>query len=56
MILDDIYPAISAFITEEEFKDLYDYSTVEPRDALVIDNTKGKPIFFKKIESILNIS
>ena len=56
IILDDIYPTISAFITEQQFKDLYDYSTVEPYDALVIDATKGKPIFKKNFESILNIS
>jgi hypothetical protein len=54
-ILDDIYPTMSAFITEEQFKDLYDYSTDKPHDALVIDATKGKPIFKKNFESILNI-
>ncbi len=46
---------MSAFITEQEFKDLNDYSTVEPYDAILIDATKGKPMFKKNFESILNI-
>ena len=56
IILDDIYPTMSAFITEQEFKDLYDYATTENHDALVIDATKGKPIFKKNFESILQIN
>ncbi len=44
IILDDIYPTMSAFIPEQQFKDLYDYATTENHDALVIDATKGKPI------------
>ena len=56
IILDDIYPTMSAFITEQEFKDLYDYATEEPHDSLVIDATKGKPIFKKNFESILQIN
>ena len=55
-ILDDIYPTMSAFITEEQFKNLYDYDTEQPHDALVIDATKGKPIFKKNFESILQIN
>ena len=35
-ILDDIYPTMSAFITEEQFKNLYDYATEQPHDSLVI--------------------
>ncbi len=56
IILDDIYRTMSAFITEQEFKDLYDYSTTESYNALVIDATKGKPIFKKNFESVLNIN
>ena len=55
-ILDDIYPTMSAFITEEQFKNLYDYATEQPHDSLVIDATKGKPIFKKNFESILQIN
>jgi hypothetical protein len=47
---------MSAFITEQEFKDLYDFATDKPFDALVIDATKGKPIFKKNFESILKIN
>ena len=55
-VLDDIYPSISAFITEEEFKELYTYATSEPHDALVIDSTKGKPIFKRNFDNILHIN
>ena len=55
-ILDDIYPTMSAFITEEQFKNLYDYAVSESHNALVIDATKGKPIFKKNFESVLNIN
>ncbi len=44
---------MSAFITEEQLKNLYDYATDESYNALVIDATKGKPIFKKNFESIL---
>ncbi len=43
---------MSAFITEEQFKDLYDYATDESYNALIIDATKGRPIF-KKIFEIM---
>ena len=43
-ILDDIYPTMSAFITEEQLKNLH-YAVSENHNALVIDATKGKPIF-----------
>ena len=46
---------MSAFITEEQLKDLYDYAVSENHNALVIDATKGKPIFKKNFESILKI-
>jgi hypothetical protein len=39
-ILDDIYPTISSYITEEQFKELYDYATMKEHDALVIDHSK----------------
>ena len=47
---------MSAFITEQQFKDLYDYATDESYNAFVIDATKGKPIFKKNFESILKIN
>ncbi len=50
-----IYPTMCALLLNKNFKDLYDYATTENHDALVIDATKGKPIFKKNFESILNI-
>ena len=41
---------------EEQFKNLYDYATEQSYNALVIDATKGKPIFKKNFESILQIN
>ena len=55
-ILEDVYPLFSAFIKEDEFKELYEYATDKPYDALVIDATRGKPIFKKNFDKILNIS
>ncbi len=47
---------MSAFITEEQFKTLYDYAIEQPHDALVIDATKGKPIFKKNFEKLIFFS
>jgi hypothetical protein len=55
-VLEDVYPLFSAFVKEEEFKELYEYSTKDPHDALVIDATRGKPIFKKNFDKILNLS
>jgi hypothetical protein len=45
-----------SFIKENEFKELYEYSTQEPFNALVIDATRGKPIFKKNFDKVLHIS
>jgi hypothetical protein len=45
---------MSAFITEEQFKNSYDYAVIENSNALIIDATKGKPIFKKNFESVFN--
>lgn len=55
-ILEDIYPIISAYITEEEFKELYEYATKEPHDALVIDFTSSKLKFKKNFNILLNLN
>ena len=55
-VLEDVYPLFSAFIKENEFKELYEYSTQEPFNALVIDATRGKPIFKKNFDKVLHIS
>jgi hypothetical protein len=54
-VLEDVYPLFSAFVKEEQFKELYEYATDKPFNALVIDATNGKPIFKKNFDNILNI-
>ena len=53
MVLDDIYPVVSAYVTEEKLMELYEYATQEPHDALVIDGTSSKIIFKKNFNKIL---
>jgi hypothetical protein len=55
-VLEDVYPLFSAFVKEDAFKELYEYATQEPHDALVIDATRGKPIFKKNFDKVLNLS
>jgi hypothetical protein len=55
-ILDDIYPVISSYITEEQFKELYDYATAEPHNVLVIDHTKGNIQFKKNFDKLLTFN
>jgi hypothetical protein len=47
-VMEDIHPVVSAYVTEEELMELYEYATAEPHDALVIDSTSSKIIFKKK--------
>ena len=54
-ILEDVYPLFSAFVKEQQFKELHEYATKEPHSALVIDATHGKPVFEKNFDKILNI-
>ena len=54
-ILEDVYPLFSAFVKEQQFKELYEYATDKPFNALVIDATHGKPIFKKNFDKILSI-
>jgi len=55
-ILEDVYPLFSAFVKEQQFKELYEYATKEPHSALVIDATHGKPIFKKNFDKILKFT
>jgi hypothetical protein len=55
-VLEDVYPLFSAFVKEDKFKELYEYATTDPHNALVIDGTRGKPIFKKNFDKVLNIS
>ena len=53
MVLDDIYPVVSAYVTEEKLMELYEYATKEPHDALVIDGTGRKIVFKKNFDKLL---
>jgi len=53
-VLEDIYPVVSAYVTENEFEELYEYATSQPHSALVIDGTSGKIIFKRNFDHILD--
>lgn len=55
-VLEDLYPIVSAYVTEDEFDEVYEYATSEPHDALVIDGTNGKIIFKKNFDHLLSFS
>ena len=38
MVLEKIYQEVSNVLTESQFEELYKHATVEPYNALVIDN------------------
>ena len=52
-VIDDIYPIVSAYITENELLELYEFATAEPHSALIIDGTSSKIIFKKNFNIIL---
>lgn len=52
-VIDDIYPVVSAYVTENELMELYEYATAEPHNALVIDGTGSKIIFKKNFDKLL---
>ena len=56
MVLDDIYPVVSAYVTPEKLMELYEYATTEPHNALVIDGTGSKIIFKKNFDKILELN
>ncbi len=51
--MEDIHPVVSAYVTEEELTELYEYATAEPHDALVIDGTGRKIVFKKNFDKLL---
>ena len=55
-VLEDIYPVVSAYVTENEFEELYEYATSEPHSALVIDGTTGKIQFKRNFDYLLDYS
>jgi hypothetical protein len=52
-VMEDIHPVVSAYVTEEELMELYEYATTEPHDALVIDGTGRKIVFKKNFDKLL---
>jgi hypothetical protein len=51
-VINDVYPVVSAYVTEEKLMELYEYATSENHSALVIDGT-GSKILFKKNFNVL---
>ena len=47
VILDDLYTLVSAWTTPEEFEAYYDKATAEEHGNLIVDITKGRPLFKK---------
>jgi len=54
-ILEDVYPTVSAYITEDKFKELYEYATTDPHSALVIDGTGNQILFKKNFDKLLSV-
>ena len=52
-VINDVYPVVSAYVTEEKLLELYEYATKEAHDALVIDGTSSKIIFKKNFNVLL---
>ena len=47
-VVEHIYPEISAYVKEDEFKTLFEYSTEIRHDSLIIDLTSKPSNMFKK--------
>jgi hypothetical protein len=54
-VINDVYPVVSAYVTENELMDLYEHATVEPHSALVIDGTSSKILFKKNFNVLLEL-
>jgi hypothetical protein len=55
-VIEDIHPVVSAYVTEDQLMELYEYATAEPHNALVIDGTSSKIIFKKNFDKILELN
>ena len=56
MVLDDIHPVVSAYVTEDQLMELYEYATAEQHNALVIDGTGSKIVFKKNFDKLLELN
>ena len=55
-VINDIYPVVSAYVTEDQLMELYEHATSEPHSALVIDGTRSKIVFKKNFDKILELN
>ena len=55
-VIKDIHPVVSAYVTEDQLMELYEYATAEAHNALVIDGTSSKIIFKKNFDKILELN
>ena len=55
-VVDDLYPVVSSYVTEQEFEELYEYALSQPHSALVIDGTTGKKHFKRNCDYLLDYS
>ena len=54
-VINDIYPTVSAYVTEDELMELYEHATSENHSALVIDGTSSKIVFKKNFDKLLEL-
>ena len=54
-VINDIMPNLSAWVSEEELMELYDYATDKPHSSLIADMTRGKPIFKQNFDKLINL-
>ena len=54
-VINDVYPIVSAYITEEKLMELYEHATSENHSALVIDGTSSKIVFKKNFDKLLEL-
>lgn len=55
VILEDLYVLVSAWVSPEVFQMLYEKATEDPHSCLIIDITRGKPIFKKGWDTNLEL-
>lgn len=52
-VLDDIHSVVSAYVTEDDLKELYEYAASNTHFSLLIDGTGSKIISKKKFDKFL---
>ncbi len=53
VVINDVYPVVSEYVTEEKLMELYEHETSENHSALVIDGTSSKILFKKNFNVLL---